>query len=204
MPSTLVSNMSEKADKKPTLLDNQKEIEEILLQKFKASVEYHAKTKSPEVFKNGDMKHSQIVLEAIFKYAENNVVIYDNELNGEIAQFPSCQEEIIKFLDIRKGKLSIIVDSIAENNTTYDLIKAYKEKGWNVNLFIPEPSKSTELKQKRSELHDKFTYYTSADGKMIRVEKSDKNAYCSFNQPELADKLLTFFNLEKKYCTPLL
>ena len=204
MPSTLVSNMSEKADKKPTLLDNQKEIEEIMLEKFKASVEYHAKTKSPEVFKNGDMKHSQIVLEAIFKYAENNVVIYDNELNGEIAQFPSCQEEIIKFLDIRKGKLSIIVDSIAENNTTYDLIKAYKEKGWNVKLFIPEPSNTTELKQKRSELHDKFTYYTSADGKMIRVEKLDRNAYCSFNQPELAIKLHSFFNQEKTYCKPIL
>lgn len=195
--------MLEKADKKPTLLDNQKEIEEILLQKFKASVEYHAKTKSPEVFKNGDMKHSQIVLEAIFKYAENNVVIYDNELNGEIAQFPSCPgKKIIKFLDIRKGKLSIIVDSIAENNTTYDLIKAYKEKGWNVNLFIPEPSKSTELKQKRSELHDKFTYYTSADGKMIRVEKSDKNAYCSFNEPDSSHKLSTLLTWKKNTVQP--
>ena len=144
MPGTLESMVSEKAKNKPSPTDNPKVDAEIMLEKFKASVEYHAKTKSPEVFKNGDMKHSQIVLEAIFKYAENNVVIYDNELNGEIAQFPSCQEEIIKFLDIRKGKLSIIVDSIAENNTTYDLIKAYKEKGWNVNLFIPEPSKTTE------------------------------------------------------------
>ena len=193
---------------------NNNNIEEILREKEKSELEFYrnyvdnlAKEKKDYQFPNSSQKHASIVMSTIFKHAKKQVYIYDDNLNGDIANYePDFYDNVENFLK-NDGELKIVINNeINENTFIYFKLKEFKEKNYKVELKKPNKNFIKAFLLKNEDKEDWYLYFTSADNRMIRIEKDNKYkfAFCNFNDSEKSEKLIFKMESNLQYCTEIL
>jgi hypothetical protein len=176
------------------------------IEKYKIAIEYLAKSQSKLIFPNESALHAAVVLGNMLQYSEREVRISDGNLKGDIADL-SCsgfQEKLNAFINSDK-RLSIIVtsDSFDPNSEIYKSLKILsKEKG---DRFVVKKM-STESTLKIEKLFPKIKSFAIGDDKSFRLEVMEqknegqpvRNALCSFNRHDIAERLLTIFDMQLK------
>lgn len=168
-----------------------------------------AKNRSDFVFTSASPVNAAIVMAIILKYSENEVRIYDNCIDGEIADqhtyFFNALDEFF-----REGKkLKIVVRKESENDSK--ILEAL------ANYEAIRPSQldvrlaSQEFKENISGAVQTDTNFIVNDQNGFRMEVVDlenpneniKQAFSSFNKQDISEKLVTIFDQKFSTCTEL-
>ena len=180
---------------------------EISLEAYLSAVEFFARTKSDFIFPNSSPEHASIVLATIFKYSTTEVLIYDNSINGDIADSNQYLLDAIKNYVEKTSKVVKIVirdDSKHENSKIYNLLSGYiKEKRSNIDI-----RKATKnFRDEVVNIYDKDINFAVGDKTSFRMEKNDstetniqREAICSFNRTSTANKLSSVFENHFSVC----
>ncbi|MBK7359513.1 MAG: hypothetical protein IPI96_09795 [Saprospiraceae bacterium] len=153
----------------------------------------------PEVFENSTAEHALIVFGTIFKNCNSKLKVFADRFTGRV----SNQKFFLKSLEEFLLKEGSSLDIIFENEPNQDslalkLINGFKGK---VNTYRLNP------KGFSHEYPNKPGYFLIGDGKMFRLQKLENqekyNAFCSFNNPKIANSLENIFNILLKYSTPI-
>lgn len=183
-------------------------IEDVVsIEEYLSAVDFFARTKSDFIFPNSSPDHAAIVLATIFKYSERDVMIYDNSLNGDIADTNTYLIDAIKeYVKDSNKKIKIVIrdDSKHENSRIYQLLSSYvKEDKSNVDIRKATTSFTNEVVG----IYNKDINFAIGDSTSFRMEKNEsagqnntREAICSFNRSSYANKLSSVFEKHFFYC----
>lgn len=163
---------------------------------YRKSVEILALTESNLIFKNSNPIHANIVLTNIVKNSNEKILIYDDDLSGDIANVDlQFITEITEYVKNKNGVLKICVKGLCEKNKFQDqiisLANDYPEKVY-IKLANPEFRENI-IKEFNSDLN-----FAVGDEQMFRLEYGntlleERKAFCSFNNEEYPLKVDNFF-----------
>lgn len=140
--------------------------------------------------KNSSESHALSILRAIFANAKESIYIYSDRLSQKVYNDPQLVESLKEF--VAKGNIRTLkvlvrdeVDGASTgSNLFFKTLKSQDaESGLLKRMEAGNPLKS-------------FNNFVVSDNRMFRLEvDADKaNAYCSFNNPELSQKLVSIFD----------
>jgi hypothetical protein len=140
---------------------------------------------------NRSKEHAQILIEAIFDNAINEVRLFCGNLDNDFYKSPSLKDAIERFLNKQNTELRILTE------------KAVDESNELISL-IHQKSNFTSLQLSSSLLRndfEPFQHFAVMDRKGYRFEFSHDltdasivEAVANFNMPETAGKLADFFD----------
>lgn len=187
--------------------EEKKKIEEEELEFYRNYVNNLANDKKDYQFPNSSKKHAAIVMSTIFKYAKERVYIYDDNLNGNIANFESDFYENIENFLKNGGILKIVInDEINIESPLYYRLNEFKNKNYNIELKKPDKKFIKSFLLKNEDKEDWNLYFTSADNSMIRIETDNKYklAFCNFNNEKFSTSLISKMDLNIDSCTDVI
>jgi hypothetical protein len=172
---------------------------------YKAAVENLAENKSEMMFRNSRSDLAAIVMATIIKYSKKEVRIYDNCLNGDIAdQHHSFLEALRLFLVLGKKVKIVLQKEIECESIVCQKLSQYSieyPKGLEIRLA------NDEFRSNIKEVMEKDIYFMVGDNFAYRMEttedldyENEMRAIFSFNGPEIASKLIKAFDKNYKSC----
>ncbi len=174
------------------------------LKNYSDAINELAISKSGSTFPNNDIKHASIVIATILKHSHKEVVIYEDDLSGNVLDNTQvhCLEDSINDFVIRGGVLNIVVNK--GNGRLSELGKKlcfYDEKFRN-NVCV---KLATEQFKKAVQFRGEKAFFCVGDKRMYRVEKSDGPnwagaAECSFDGKVVSRELYENFMKEFDKC----
>lgn len=170
---------------------------------YKEAVENLAKAKSDFLFGNSSPYHAAIVLGTMLKYSENEFRLYDDNLNGDIAD--EADGFFYKNLEdfVYSGKtLKIVVDNIQNReNRIFTTLNKYRENFPN-RVFIS--TSTPKFTNTINSVYKKNINFGISDDRSFRIEDVtdiiERKAICNFNSRERAKKLIDAFDAEFDNC----
>lgn len=186
------------------LIDSEK------LKQYSLALDDLAKNNSTDIFPNKDGQHAAIAIAKILKYSKKNVVIFDDDLKGDIVskdEIESFRSSVIDFVN-RNGKLKIVISDKNEESDSKEL-KLFLEvlkKLFPEQVFIKLATQQFKVSMK--EIYKEKINFVVGDKNKFRLEKFGENsteektreARGSFNNEKIATELLNAFNQKYLDC----
>lgn len=176
--------------------------DEIVINDYLTAVETLAANRSPLTFENSKPENAAIVISRIFKYANNEVKIYDDSLNGDIInKHPSLPAEIINFFR-RDGQLKMVLRK--ENNNLIPLFELLNDQ---YSHLMQIRLANSQFRQNIRDVFENDIFFALNDKKALRMETTEKLtesrvAICSFHNPDPWKKLNNAFDRSFDDCRP--
>lgn len=164
------------------------------LSEYKEFIHMLSETSDSRIFLNKGPEHAKIVLEQIFRQSKDILRIFAGNLCKIVGNDPSYIDALSDFVK-NGGKVRILLnkydEKLASESNLYMRLAYLKSEGNDIVV------KSTTAKPYRaSDPDQKETHFTIGDTKAYRIETdTDKReAECSMNRPEVAEKMSEFFD----------
>jgi len=172
------------------------------LKEYIKSVRRLADSESDFVFNNSNHEHASIVLTVMMEKAQDEFLIYDNDLSGDVAdRYEGFYPAIKDFAD--RGTLKVVIeDGSQEHSKIYAILKELNAK-YPARVQVKKSSNT--FKTSINAIYETPLNFAVADSKAIRLEKVNKEqsvrkAICSFYRPKEASALKKKFDLEFEKC----
>lgn len=180
------------------------------LTKYSIALDDLAKNNSTDIFPNEDRQHAAIAIATILKYSKKSVVIFDDDLKGDIVsndQIESFRSSVINFVS-RKGQLKIVISDKNEESDNQEL-KYFLE---TLTELLPRQVfvklATPEFKTSMKAIYNEKINFLVGDNNKFRLEKFGENsieqktrkATGSFNNETIATELLDAFNQKYVDC----
>lgn len=172
------------------------------LKQYSAALDNLARNNSTDVFPNKDQQHAAIAIAKILKYSKESVVIFDDDLKGDIVNHDyveSFRSSVIDFLN-RGGVLKIIISDKKEEDENLQMFLKVLQKLFPNQVYVKlaMPKFKTSMREIFNEkinfvVGDKNKYRLERFGEN-KVEEKTRQATGSFNDEEVARKILNVFN----------
>ncbi|HMJ46045.1 MAG TPA: hypothetical protein VK498_01860 [Ferruginibacter sp.] len=169
------------------------------LQAYKDAIERLAATKSDLEFPNSSVEHASIVVEALIKYADSEVRIYDDSISGDLDINSAISNQFKTIVNAGKQLKVVVRHHVKNDSNIYKTLKDLSvSHPKQVEVRIASSKFTTSVKNELgNDLNfatgDKSAYRLEnlekkADGKIIRTAQG------SFNRPEKTKKLVQIFD----------
>ncbi len=177
--------------------------------------------KSSEFFGNTDALHANLVIQRMLKSTTKEFFIFDNNMDGDIADALDNQnfkeEEVKSFLSknsfidtlsdfFKNGKklYFLLTEDVNSVNSPFKIIIDFFKIIYSDQIVIHKVSHAF-IKEIKNLLNMDF-YFATNDNDAVRIEETDDivtnekyhAAACSFNKPELSQKLIDISKKELK------
>ena len=172
---------------------------------YEKGVEYVAKEKDGFIFENDHIEHAGIVLTNLIKYSEKEVIIYDENLSGDIAfQYykfiPTLKDQIkskkkiIKFILKQKDS--------QKNSFIQDIqdLKEDKEYSKYIEIKIATDTLNEEIRKLFTCGYECNFAIGDTNKFRIEYEKDERKAMCSFNNEKYPKKFIATVTQEFDKC----
>lgn len=180
-----------------------------ILKEYAKRLDNLARYKSKQTYTNKDHKHAAIALSTILRHSEEEIVIFDDNLNGDIVNHEevlSFKKSLIEFLS-KGGRLRMAIsDKCKNDDESFILFLEALEKVFfqNVEIKLANVQFKAEMKKIYGEkinaaIGDGFMYRLELYGEE-KPENKNRNAIISFNDEEVSQKLLFIFNNNFNNC----
>jgi hypothetical protein len=166
--------------------------------KYRKAIEQLAKDGSTLLFNNTGVEHASAVVSTILKTAQKEVLIYAQNMNGDISKNGDYISSLSKFLVFGKT-MKVLVDNIPETESeAFSLLKVFSSFNDGVSIRIA----NQEFKDNLTTEYKLPYHFCVGDDRMIRIETdpSMHKAICSFNNVNHATKLKGIFNSHFNSC----
>lgn len=179
------------------------------IEDYKNSVQKLAELKSSHVFQNSNLNHAAIVIATMLEHSFKEFIIYDDNLSGDIAdKNEQVYANLGKFIE-RGGRLRVVVDSVQDkSNRVYKLLEEmHGLYPTRVDLKYASKEFVEAVKNLRiNNQSDREINFACGDETSFRLEtlRGKREAYCSFNKPEVAKVLGNVFNKYIENCDSVL
>ncbi len=179
------------------------------LKQYSEALDGLAKNNSTDIFPNRDSEHAAIAIAKILKYSNEKVIVFDDDLKGDIVNnstVESFRSSVIDFLS-RKGKLQVVIS----DKSPYDDEELRLFLEVLIDVFPQQVSvklASSSFKTSMKEIYGEKINFVIGDTNKFRLEKYGNNnpnnktreAKGSFNNKEITNKLLSIFNTNYSSC----
>ncbi len=182
--------------------------EKELLASYKNAVEDLCQSESDYEFKNSSPQHASIVLSTMIKHSTHEILIYDQDLSGDIAL--NSNDFFMSILDkAREGLIfKIVIDTIDEKDGFTNKFFKLLNKIFPKNVYIKiSNDKFKDIIYKAN--NNKLLNFAVSDSKSYRIEEIDngldftnRKASCCFNNPKFAKILKSVFDEQFSSCSP--
>lgn len=185
------------------LLRRRDEALERMKKEYKTTIEFLAEVQSDLVFPNSNPQHASYVLATLIKHASKSVFIYEDKLDGELAEL---NPDIEKFLTdkAKNPDLEIVIvvrqPEISPDSKIRNTLRGLCAQNKNVRILKASSEFQSAVIKHFSERHTQFAV---VDGCGFRAETNDgvRRATCSFNRSDVAAPLKSLFEKEVVTCT---
>lgn len=140
---------------------------------------------------NSSESHALSILRAIFANSTSSIYLFSDQLSRRVYNDPQLLSSVTEFLRNKK-KLNILVRNQIDGSGD--------EQNLFLNTIKDDPSASVKRIGADNLLSNDndgkpFSNFVVSDKKMFRLEVDPvkANAYCSFNNPDIAQKLSSIF-----------
>lgn len=169
--------------------------------KYDDCLEVLAISKSSVNFPNKDPKHAAIALTKILKYSQDNFIIFDDNLSGDIVK----NKEVVFFEDALKrflrrgGKVVFIIRETQSDTDDKELIALLKSLTEIHPKTMIIKKASDDFISKMEEKKGEDVNMAIGDNSMYRIETGNRNdktreAKVCFNNEKVVSELLIVFN----------
>ena len=182
-------------------------IEKEKLKEYSEAINELAISKSSLEFSNKNSKHASIVIATILNYSKNEVLIYDDNLSGNISEHKeifSLEESIEDFV-VRGGKLHIVLSESREILSSLGKKLEFYTEFFKENISV---SLASDIFKNSVLFEEKNVFFSVGDKKMYRIENQTNpenrlgKADGSFNDEKTSKKLYDNFMLALNTCEP--
>ncbi len=175
---------------------------------YKNAVEALCLANSDFEFKNSSPEHAAIVITTMIKFAKKEVLIYDQDLSGDIALRSQDFFYAVKdFVQDGTKILKIVIDRVDdEEGITKNFFSTLKQL-YPKNVIIKKSNDNFVNSINKINNNNISINFAVADSKAYRIEESDnlkdyanRKAFCCFNEPKLSIALKRAFEEQFDEC----
>lgn len=158
------------------------------LQTYSESVKVLAENKINNLIFNSGDKHACIIFKNIFLNSNDHIKIVAGNLHNEVTKSDDYLKSLINFLDLKNGKLDILLDRYENgekviNSTLFKKLANYKE-----NICVKKTSRAFYIGTDEQKTH---IHFTIGDNTIYRLETNitKREAKCNFSDEKFTSIL---------------
>lgn len=185
-----------------TLNDDHLQLPELNLRSYAEMLEKLAIEKKEVVFFNSSAEHASLVLQTIFRHAENEIKIFAGNFNSDFCSQEAFLNSFQEFLKKDNTKLKVLLCDLdngkVPNNKVVSMVMRYQSRfpeRVNIKHSLVKVYEKNDTVTSQSDTRKKV-HFTLADGRMYRVENDTINhiAKGSFNDPSQTEEMNKVFD----------
>lgn len=168
------------------------------LDKYREAVRDLAASHSSFVFLNDNANHASIVIETIIEFAQKEVLIFDDVLDGTVSDRSPSFLNTLRTAAKAGKTIHFVMERLLEGSSNIeDALRALVRR-YPMTVSVRRASQDfvDEVKRVREDLDiEEKIHFAVGDGQSYRLEfpRGARKAFCSFNDPVMAGKLSDVF-----------
>lgn len=165
------------------------------------TIDRHAKNSINFAFQNKRLDYAAIIMSKILEYADKEVRIYDNTINGDIAdRHPLFNKTLVEFLESGKTFKLVIKNEEYKNSTIYESLAEFS-KVYPTQVIVKLATDDFKEVVKKNVASDANFMVNDKNALRLEISADNRDAICNFNDKQLATQLCTIFDQKFDSCS---